>query len=316
MARGRAASSTASPDIRDDLLALAGAAGAAVVSDDRCCAARRDARASRGAGARRLAVAAASGRRSSPPTRWPTSTRRPAAFTDRASGLLAVSISQLHASYVLWFRPEVVRTVQWAGDPRKPVGRAGGRAALHPRTSFEIWKETVRGRSLPWRPAEIEAAKRTAQRHLGIVLRRAEELAALSEELERSNKELEAFSYSVSHDLRAPFRHIVGYAELLREREGDRLATKAAHYLDTIIESALSAGTLVDDLLASRRWAAPRCDPVRVDMNELVRGGAPDVARRRRQGRSVDWRDRRAAAARMATRACCGSCSRTCSSTR
>jgi chemotaxis family two-component system sensor kinase Cph1 len=54
------------------------------------------------------------------------------AFADTASGLLAVSISQLHPSYVLWFRPEVVQTVKWGGDPRKPVASNPGGLRLHP----------------------------------------------------------------------------------------------------------------------------------------------------------------------------------------
>jgi light-regulated signal transduction histidine kinase (bacteriophytochrome) len=124
---------------------------------------------------------------------------------------------------------------------------------------------------------------------LGIVLRRAEELAAMSEELQRSNKELEAFSYSVSHDLRAPFRHIVGYSNLLKTREGQNLSDKGRHYVETIIEAAASAGTLVDNLLTFSQMGRHALNKVSGEMGPLVdevrRKVEPDVA----PGRTVRW---------------------------
>jgi light-regulated signal transduction histidine kinase (bacteriophytochrome) len=192
-------------------------------------------------------------------------------FADVASGLLAASISRLHRSYVLWFRPEVVRNVKWGGDPNKPAEASTGTSRLHPRKSFEMWRETVRGRSLPWKLTEVEAVAELRHSIVAIVLRNAEELAEISAELERSNKELEAFSYSVSHDLRAPFRHIVGYAELLKDLESDSLSETGRRYIDTIIESAHYAGTLVDNLLTFSQIGRSSMNRVTVDMNNLVR---------------------------------------------
>jgi light-regulated signal transduction histidine kinase (bacteriophytochrome) len=105
---------------------------------------------------------------------------------------------------------------------------------------------------------------------VGIVLHRAEEMAALSEELRRSNKELEAFSYSVSHDLRAPFRHIVGYSELLKKQEASALSEKGRRYVDTIIEAAYTAGTLVDELLRFSQMGRTALKPRQIDVTGLV----------------------------------------------
>ncbi|WP_251276708.1 histidine kinase dimerization/phospho-acceptor domain-containing protein, partial [Enterobacter hormaechei] len=92
----------------------------------------------------------------------------------------------------------------------------------------------------------------------------------LNEQLLRSNKELEAFSYSVSHDLRAPFRHIVGYSELLGSSAGERLNDTERRFLDTIVESAKSAGTLVDDLLSFSQMGRSTLGRVRLDMSALA----------------------------------------------
>jgi chemotaxis family two-component system sensor kinase Cph1 len=181
---------------------------------------------------------------------------------------LAIAISQIHKSYVVWFRPEVLRTLKWGGEPVKIV--ATGDLQMHPRKSFQTWLETVRLRATPWHPAEIDAAGELRTAIVDIVLRTAEEMAALSERLTTSNKELEAFSYSVSHDLRAPFRHIVGYAQLLKKFEGDRLSEKGNRFIDTIVESAVAAGTLVDDLLSFSQMGRATLRLATVDVDALV----------------------------------------------
>lgn len=206
-------------------------------------------------------------------------------IAEHASGVLAISISQLHPSYIIWFRPEVTRTIEWAGDPRKPMELGTDR--LHPRASFATWREQERGRSEPWGAAEIDTAHDFRNAMVNVVLRRAEERAELTSQLQRSNRELESFSYSVSHDLRAPFRHIVGYTQLLRDRE-ENLSDKARHYLDSIVEAAATAGQLVDDLLSFSHLGRASLSFSIVDMNKLVqevrRTLEPDT-----QGRSIEW---------------------------
>lgn len=100
-------------------------------------------------------------------------------FSETASGLLAIRISHIRPSYVMWFRTEVVRTVKWAGEPSK-VEDADRR--LNPRKSFEIWSELVRSRSTPWTEVEVESATEFRGAIMTIGLKRAEEALQLGEE--------------------------------------------------------------------------------------------------------------------------------------
>jgi PAS domain S-box-containing protein len=89
-------------------------------------------------------------------------------------------------------------------------------------------------------------------------------------ELEAANKELEAFSYSVSHDLRAPLRHVAGFVELLREDAAPSLSEKSVRYLATISQAAKRMGDLIDDLLAFSRVGRSEMQKNDVNLDELV----------------------------------------------
>jgi light-regulated signal transduction histidine kinase (bacteriophytochrome) len=99
-------------------------------------------------------------------------------FSEVASGLLAVRISDVRQNYLMWFRPEVVRTVSWAGEPGKTRDASN---RLNPRKSFEIWKELVRGKSKPWTEMEVESATDFRGAVITISLKRAEEAVQLGE---------------------------------------------------------------------------------------------------------------------------------------
>jgi len=116
----------------------------------------------------------------------------------------------------------------------------------------------------------------------------AEELQRRGTLLEAANQELESFSYSVSHDLRAPLRHIDGYASLLRKAAADSLNEKAGRYLDTISASAKQMGQLIDDLLVFSRMGRQEMLRTTVDLNNLITMILSDL-RLDLQGRDISW---------------------------
>jgi two-component system, chemotaxis family, sensor kinase Cph1 len=190
---------------------------------------------------------------------------------DVASGLLALRISRSQNIYLLWFRPEVVQTIQWGGEPNKPieVDEEGG-LRMSPRKSFELWKETVYQKSLPWKVCELNAALELRSSIIGIVLQKADELALLNTELERSNVELDSFAYVASHDLKEPLRGIYNYSTFLIEDYGDQLGEDGTQKLSTLMRLTHRMEDLINSLLHYSRLGRAELSLQPVDLGKML----------------------------------------------
>ncbi len=172
-----------------------------------------------------------------------------------ASGLLAISIPKPVPDYVLWFRPEVIQTVNWGGNPAKPVEVEGQGLRLHPRRSFELWKEVVRSTSLQWSASDLEAAAS---------LRRYAIEVDLGRQVVRKQQAVDArddLVAVVSHDLKNPLAAIQMHTGLIlravsSEEGGPWRRVQSS--VERIQRSTERMNTLIQDLLDLAKIEAGR----------------------------------------------------------
>ena len=130
----------------------------------------------------------------------------------------------------------------------------------------------------------------TVRRRVERDLRQArDDLEKRSVELAASNKELEAFAYSISHDLRAPLRHMSGFSELLQKNSAQVLDAKSKRYIGVILESAKKMGALIDDLLSFSRIGRAETNKTAVNLGQLVEEALTEV-RRDLGDRKIVWK--------------------------
>jgi light-regulated signal transduction histidine kinase (bacteriophytochrome) len=185
-----------------------------------------------------------------------------------AAGILAADISRDLGEYVIWFRPATDRTVDWAGDPRKQADPGGSDPdRLTPRGSFALWRELVRGRSLPWQPWQVNAASELRKLLLGRIRMRAAELQQLNDQLSSADRAKDEFIATVSHELRTPLNAIVGWIHVLRSAALDEQQRQDA--FDTVTRNAKAQAKLIEDLLDVGRMLSGTLqlsvEPIRLD---------------------------------------------------
>jgi chemotaxis family two-component system sensor kinase Cph1 len=203
-----------------------------------------------------------------------------AGFATVGSGLLALTLSRRRHTFVLWFRPETIQTVNWGGNPHdKPVVTGPHGPRLTPRRSFEIFTESVKHRSLPWKRVEVEAALRLRVLIMELVVSRTEEITVMNAELMRSNEELDAFAYVASHDLKEPLRGISKYAHQLIETEAHR-GEETLRRLESMKRLALRMDSLLDSLLHFSRVGRATLSPRPVDLQEVLEEALEIIAPR------------------------------------
>lgn len=170
-----------------------------------------------------------------------------AAYKKIASGLLSLRIPKTNHNYIFWFRPEVVETVRWAGNPDKVVDTVNGR--LSPRASFDEWKSLSEGKSLPWKAWEVNAAIEIRNAVMANDLKRQyEKEKKARHEAELAINSREELMAVVSHDLRNPLSSILMNSHILKKfLAGSEDKTKSI--LDRIHRSAMSMNNLIEDIL-------------------------------------------------------------------
>jgi two-component sensor histidine kinase/CheY-like chemotaxis protein len=166
-------------------------------------------------------------------------------FAAVASGLLVISVSREPSDFIIWFRPELVETTLWGGNPEKTASIADNGLTLIPRKSFAAWKQTVRGRSMPWTISETDAAFDLRVSLMQVVLRRIKAAAAARERAHERDRLLMAeLDHRVKNTL-ANIQTLVNQAS----RSADSL-TGFVEGLDGRIQSMAKAHSL----LTQSRW--------------------------------------------------------------
>jgi len=161
------------------------------------------------------------------------------------AGMLALSISRSPNDYIVWFRREVVETVTWAGNPAKAVEVVDGTETLTPRASFAAWRETVRGRSRPWKANEIEAVEALRLSVLEVVLRRMDQVARERAEAQEKQALMVA---ELDHRVKNTMANI---QSLMRHTR--RSQTTLDGYVESL-EKRIKAMSYAHNLLSQSRW--------------------------------------------------------------
>ncbi|MBT9391732.1 GAF domain-containing protein [Hymenobacter sp. NST-14] len=194
-----------------------------------------------------------------------------------ASGVMAICLDQQNGDYLIWFRPEVVQQVTWAGRQQKAETLRDGEIFLSPRQSFAAWSESVENTAEAWRPLEVEAARELRLRIADIRLKmfnemetRAAALGRLNHELERSNEELDSFAYVASHDLKEPLRGIHNYSLFLLEDYADKLDADGVEKLQTLIRLSKRMENLIESLLQLSRVGRLELEPRPVPVGKVL----------------------------------------------
>lgn len=171
------------------------------------------------------------------------------------AGVLAVEISRTDHEYLLWFRPEQVEQVQWAGDPKKPMLPGSDPRDLSPRRSFAVWTEQVQGTAMPWTPADLATARAVGMSLRDIVLQvRAMSLLLAEHRLSRIRRSVQAAEEAVLvADASGHLLHVNAvWAQLLPK---SHVPVKALGDLPALFTDSVRVRALLGELQrSSRGW--------------------------------------------------------------
>lgn len=190
---------------------------------------------------------------------------------DVVSGILAIRIGRKPPEYIIWVRPEKLTTVTWGGSPQQRKIIEDGAVRLHPELSFARWTEEQRGLSEEWEQHYIDSGLALRNDIKEVILQKYQEIRELNDNLVSAYDELESFSYTVSHDLRAPLRSIKGFAEILQEDYLNSLDDYGQYALTTIINNIGKMNGFINDILAFSQLGQSELVADEVELEGIIR---------------------------------------------
>src|SRR6185312_13419896 len=186
-----------------------------------------------------------------------------------ASGVMILTLSAELSEYIVWFKPEHLEIVTWAGNPEKPVEiNADGTAKISPRNSFEAWAQEVSGKSEPWNDEEIKSVTRLRAEVSYAITQKAGAIRMLNERLKQAYEELDTFSFTISHDLKNPLSTIKGYAQMLAKTSN--LETRTQDVLTKIDSKVDRMNSMINEVLEYSRIGRVEIKPVEVAVASLI----------------------------------------------
>ncbi len=192
------------------------------------------------------------------------------AYKESASGVICIKISE--NTYIFWFKPEEVQEVNWGGNPQNKAFYNEKEQRLSPRESFEKWTEKLTGVSKAWQETDKDMVRALRENiSYFILVQQQKEIEALNTQLVEVNKELELFSYALSHDLRAPVRGMEKILTILDEDHREELSEEGQKLLQMSRDLNEKMNDLIDNILEySRLNNNDDLEVSTVDTSELI----------------------------------------------
>lgn len=190
-------------------------------------------------------------------------------YREVASGMAVCVIAKELKEYMIWFKPEYLHAVKWAGNPNKPVTvNKEGLSTISPRESFQVWSEAVVGKSEEWAAEEIKSISHLKEEINESVIIKSAAIRELNEKLKAAYDELDTFSYTISHDLKNPLSAIKSYAQLLMRSKN--VADRDKDFATRIEDRSVKMTHMINEVLNHARVGRSELVNTVTDMEALI----------------------------------------------
>jgi two-component system, chemotaxis family, sensor kinase Cph1 len=192
-------------------------------------------------------------------------------YASIGSGIMITQIAHDRSEYILWFKPEIKRSVNWAGEQNKTVTKLeDGSIRMSPRKSFSKWTEEVKFTSEEWTNIEMTAAIKLREDVIQVINKRANEIRKLNDALKAAYEELDTFSFTISHDLRTPLSSIKNYTEIILEDHREEFSPEVLSLFQKIIKGTDKMAGLIKDVLQYSRVGRSEIKKTSIDMGRML----------------------------------------------